>query len=70
MQFFSHLTKHVHHIHAKFKLSSFYPDGFKQIFEIFPKMNFSGKLIIEFQKTKSKYLGGLGQNFDLFLRKM
>jgi hypothetical protein len=36
----------VKHVHAKFQLSSFNPDGLRQNFDIFPRkiQNFSGKL--------------------------
>jgi hypothetical protein len=34
--FIPHLAKHVH---AKFKLSSFYPAGLRQIFDIFSRKN-------------------------------
>jgi hypothetical protein len=49
MQFYESTSKHVP---AKFQLSSYYPDGLGQIFEIFPIffLNFTGKLLSKFQK--------------------
>jgi hypothetical protein len=41
------------HVHAKFRLSSFYPDGLRQKNYIFPRKiyNFSGKLLSGIQKN-------------------
>jgi hypothetical protein len=44
----------VKHVHAKFQLSSFYPDGFRQIVDHFSRkyQDFSGKLRSEFKKIQ------------------
>jgi hypothetical protein len=49
MQFLFHLAKHIH---AKFQLSSLYPDGLRQIFDLFSRkiQDFSGNLLSKFQK--------------------
>jgi hypothetical protein len=41
------------HVHAKFKLSSFYPDGLRLFFDIFSRkfQNFSEEVLSEFQKN-------------------
>jgi hypothetical protein len=81
MQFHFKLAKHVH---AKFQLSSFYPDGLRQIFDHFWRkfQDASGKLLSEFQKKPNLsmqfytqlskayvHADGLKQIFDLFFKK-
>jgi hypothetical protein len=69
------------HVHAKFQLSSFYPDGLRQIFDhVWRKFLFYVFYVCNFQLNLAKhvhakfqlssfYLDGLRQIFDQFWRK-
>jgi hypothetical protein len=42
------------HVHAKFQVSSFYPDGLRQVFDIFPRKFRIFQVILNFKNFQNQ----------------